>query len=182
MYGVCATCGKPVSTKETQRCKECYRRNVQEQNINRDKTIVQLIISKERTAAAIAREYNLSREAVRLILKKNGVDYTSIWRERVNAKKLAKQEDSKQTRNRLCAWCQKSFDMNEDGASVKYCSPDCKKLRQRQLQRDRIREYYKTPEGKSAQRAYAQENKEKIKKYFREWLGRKQASTDPFPQ
>ena len=148
MQGLCIFCGHNTSTKKTQRCKKCYQKETQnkfkQKNEIRNKEILHDITKKHITAAQCGRKYKLSREAIRLILKKSGVDYQQI-KTLIREEKLTKARKEELIRKtKLCSWneCRKSFVVNCDGAKVKYCSDKCYVSRHKKLQRERVRKYY----------------------------------------
>jgi hypothetical protein len=128
-------------------------------------------VSGKKTAAQLARQFGISREAVRLILVKSGVNYQEI---RFPYRQKEKPPDLKK-----CLSCGKSFVANQNGARVKYCSLVCYKERHNKLQRERVRAYYQTPRGKEVQKRYLENNREKIRTYFKVWSKKKLLGSTP---
>ena len=140
MHGICTSCGGQTSTPATRRCKSCYREQLRKNYIsntgNRDSLIVDMVVNQHKSAADVAREYNLSREAIRLILIKNKIDYASIKKNRSEEKLLLKTE-----RKSVCRWCHQEFSLPNGDRRIKYCETEHKKLQQMIDQRRRTKKH-----------------------------------------
>ncbi len=145
MQGICTFCGRSTSTQKTERCKVCYQEEIRKKyskiNAHRNNQIIKDIVENHITAARTARKYNLSREAIRLILKKNNINYQKIKKEIRKERNKEKAKIEKIKRTKYCLWCKKKFIVNRYGARVKYCSMKCYKKRHKKLQRERVRKY-----------------------------------------
>lgn len=104
------------------------------------------ILSENKNAADAARKFNLSREAVRLILNRNGIDYAGIKSARTAEVKqrLAK------SKTRLCKQCGKSFIPPHLDGRIKYCSEECRQTHKREAQKERVKLYYMSEKGKES--------------------------------
>lgn len=70
---------------------------------SRDSEIIEKIMSGM-SASAVGREYNLTRERIRQILKKNGIEYSQVLKEkRAERKEQAQQQAAQRRRNRAYA-------------------------------------------------------------------------------
>ncbi len=164
MHGVCTSCSKPTSTLNTTRCKNCYTKELKEkyqrEKTDRDKEIIELILSGKK-AAQVAKIKGLSREAVRLILIRNNINYSALKNEAEIKKNKENEKIDFEKRSRMCSLCGKTFQLKEDGARVKYCSNKCYRKKLLSNQRERIKAYYHTQKGKEALQKYVNQVKNK---------------------
>lgn len=165
MQGVCSICGRKTSTKRVDKCQECYRKQLWIKRSTRDRRVISRVVSEGATAASTAREFNLSREMIRLILSDHGINYAHIVESRKEKRDKTRSENLLKKNTKECKWCGEEFVVNTDGARVKYCSDECFKARYRFVQRERLKAYYKTTEGREALLKYRQSNKNSPPKY-----------------
>lgn len=147
MQGICFSCGEKTSVKKVTRCKKCYtlqtRERYKNKNAKRDYTILLQISRGESTAAEMARKYDLSREAVRLLLVKNGLQYKKAKKKISKIRAVEKERLDAENRIKYCLWCKKVFIKKKETQRFKYCSDECYEEKHRADQRIRVREYYK---------------------------------------
>lgn len=146
MQGICILCGGKTSLRKIERCKKCYLREskkaYEQKCAERDNQILLQISSCQKTAAEIAKQYNLSREGIRLILAKNGLNYRAIKRKISKIRREEKESEKQKQDIRLCLMCKKTYTRGEKCTRFKYCSEECHMERFSEMQRQRSREYY----------------------------------------
>ena len=146
MQGTCVSCGGKTSLRKIERCKKCYLREskkaYEQKCAERDNQILLQISSCQKTAAEIAKQYNLSREGIRLIVAKNGINYRSIKRRITKIREGERQAELEKQEIRLCQVCKKTYKRGEGATRFKYCSDGCHNKRYSEMQRERSRDYY----------------------------------------
>ena len=146
MQGTCVLCGGSTSLLKVERCKKCYLRESKkaynQKCADRDNEILLLISSCQKTAAEVAKQYNLSREGIRLILAKNGLNYRAIKR-KIMMKRIGERLSFRRISEiRLCKFCKKTYKRGEDCTRFRYCSEECHTDMYSEMQKQRSREYY----------------------------------------
>lgn len=146
MQGICKLCSGSTCIRKIDRCKKCYLRESKkayyQKCANRDNEILLLISSCQKTAAEVAKQYNLSREGIRLILAKNGLNYRAIKREITKRRNLERKKEKEQNNVRFCRTCKKVYRRSGNWKRFRYCSKRCHNKMYTEIHRERMREYY----------------------------------------